>query len=62
MLFIPYPMNVVKAFILFGSFVGIFAFGYTGHERLSQACVIVLTGFTVVLVLRSPEWRDRNGD
>jgi uncharacterized membrane protein YfcA len=55
-------MNVHNAVVLFGSFVGIFACGYTGHEYLSQAFVLVLTGFTVVLVIRSPQWRDRNRD
>jgi hypothetical protein len=52
----------LEVIIPFGSFVGIFAFGYTGHEHLSQGCMLVLTGFTVALVLRSPEWRDRNRD
>jgi hypothetical protein len=48
---------VLKIIILFGSFIGVFAFAASGWYRTSEACLILMAGFVVFLVLTSPEYR-----
>jgi hypothetical protein len=39
--------------------VALAARSFADADCLSQACLLLLMAFVVVLVLRSPEWRDR---
>jgi hypothetical protein len=50
---------VVKSVILFGSYIGAYALELTGHHHLATACILLMAGFTVFLVVHSPEWRDQ---